>query len=184
MSIATEKTPITLNQLLASEDACRFELVDGELEEVHVSNLSVCVGGKIHVLLSMHCDANKLGQVFPADAYYQCFGEHGMSARKPDVSFISRDRLPASWLTEGFFTIPPDLAVEVLSTNDTALEGRRKVGEYLQAGVRLVWEVEPVTRTVLVHRLDGSRQMLDDNHFMSGEDVLPGFQCKVADFLP
>lgn len=184
MSIASEKTHVTLDELLASEDAGRFEIVDGQLEEVHVSNLSVRVAGKIYGLLNTHCEQTKVGEALTTDAYYQCFGIDGTRARKPDVSFISRERLPPHWLEDRYFTIPPDLAVEVISTNDPAPNVRIKIEEYLQGSVKLVWEVEPESRTVLIHRLDGTTQMLHDRDTLSGENVVPGFVCKVADFLP
>jgi Uma2 family endonuclease len=184
MSIAPTKTHVTLEDLLASEDAGRFEIVDGQLEEVHVSNLSVRVAGKIYALLNAHCEQTKVGEAFTSEAYYQCFGEDGTRARKPDASFLSRERLPPGWLEESYFTIPPDLAVEVLSPNDPAPSVRIKIEEYLQAGVKLVWEVEPESRTVLVHRQDGSTQRLHDRDALSGENVVPGFTCTVAAFLP
>jgi Uma2 family endonuclease len=184
MSIISEKTHVTLEELLASEDAGRFEIVDGQLEEVHVSNLSTKASSDLHGLLNAYCKARGLGEALDSNAYYQCFGEDGSHARKPDVSFVSRERLPPNWLEEGYLTIPPDLAVEVISTNDPAPNVRIKIEEYLQAGVKLVWEVEPESRTVLIHRLDGTTQMLHDRDTLSGESVVPGFTCKVADFLP
>ena len=184
MSATLEKTHVTLEELLASDDAGRFEIVDSQLVEVHVSNLSTLVSSKILTRLRAHCEAHGLGEVLDANAYYQCFGEDATRTRKPDVSFLSRERLPPNWLEDRFFMIPPDLAVEVISTNDTAPEVRIKVEEYLRAGVKLVWEVEPESRTVLIHRHDGTRQMLHDHDTLSGENVVPGFACKVADFLP
>lgn len=184
MSIAPAKTHVTLEELLASEDAGRFEIVDGQLEEVRVSNLSAKVSSDLISLLNPFCKAHGLGEAFDANAYYQCFGEDGAHARKPDASFVSRERLPPHWLDDGYFTIPPDLAVEVISTHDPAPNVRLKIEEYLQAGVKLVWEVEPESRIVLVHRQDGTTQRLHDRDTLSGESVIPGFACKVADFLP
>jgi Uma2 family endonuclease len=184
MSIASEPGQVTLEQLLASDARGRFELVDGQLEEVNVSNLSVVVGASLLVRLTVFCKEHTLGEVLGADSYYQCFPQGIRKARKPDVSFISHPRLPADWLEAGFFTIAPDLVVEVLSTNDTAYEVDRKITDYLSVGVRLIWEVNPVERTVMVHRLDGTVQKLHDQDPLRGENVIPGFQCKVADFLP
>ncbi len=184
MSSTLENTNTTLEELLASEDAGRFEIVAGQLVEVQVSNLSVEVGAAILARLRTYCDERQLGKVFGSDSYYRCYGDDASRARKPDVSFIARERLPQNWLEDGFFTIPPDLAVEVISTHDMAFEVRRKVEEYLQAGVKLVWELEPETRTMLIHRLDGTREMLHDQDTLSGEQVVPGFACKVAELLP
>jgi Uma2 family endonuclease len=184
MSIAPEQSQFTLEQLLASDARGRFELIDGQLEQVNVSNLSVDVGAQLLALLVAFCKAHDLGRVFGADSYYQCFPEGERKARKPDVSFIANERLPPDWMEQSFFTIAPDLAVEVLSTNDTAYEIDRKIADYLSVGVRLIWEINPVERTVMIHRLDGTVQKLHDQDQLNGENVIPGFQCKVADFLP
>jgi Uma2 family endonuclease len=184
MSIASEPAHVTLEQLLSSDARGRFELVDGQLDEVNVSNLSVDVGAQLLALLVAYCRIHKLGRVFGADSYYQCFPQGERMARKPDASFLAQDRLPPDWMEQGYFSIAPDLVVEVLSTNDTAYEIDRKITDYLSVGVRLIWEVNPVERTVMVHRLDGTVQKLHDQDPLSGENVIPGFQCKVADFLP
>ena len=64
--------------------------------------------------------------------------------RRADVTFIRRDRYSLQQLTQdGFMTIPPDLAVEVVSPNDYAREVEEKVEEYLRAGVKLIWVVYP-----------------------------------------
>jgi Uma2 family endonuclease len=184
MSIASDRTHVTLEELLASPDAGRFEIVNGQLEEVHVSNLSTEVAAALFQLLRVFCEANNLGKVFAADTYFQCFGNDRTRARRPDVCFVSRDRLPANWLEQSYFTIAPDLAIEVISQNDTAYEVSRKIRDYRGAGVKLIWEIDPENRTVLIHRLDGSVQMLQDSDNLSGENIVPGFTCVVRDFLP
>lgn len=184
MSIASEKTRVTLDELLASEDAGRFEIVDGQLEEVQSNNLAVAVSSALQGLLGAYCKGDRIGEVLGPGAYYQCSGKDRMNARRPDVSFISRERLPLGWLHDDYFAIPPDLAIEVISRFDMAAKVRIKIEEYLQAGVKLAWEVEPESRTVLVHRLDGTTQMLHDRDTLSGGSVVPGFTCKVANFLP
>jgi Uma2 family endonuclease len=104
--------------------------------------------------------------------------------RKPDVSFIRRGRLPDERLPKGHVTIPPDLAVEVLSPNDLADEVDEKVKEYLEAGVLVVWVVFPKTRTVQIHRADGPIVKLTETDELSGEEVLPGFRCRVGEIFP
>jgi Uma2 family endonuclease len=183
MSIASDQAHVTLEELLASPQAGQFEIVNGQLEEVHMSSLSSAVGAKLCFYLVGFCRQQPVGEVFNSEHYYRCFASDASKSRKPDVSFVSRERLPAQWQNLGFFSIPPDLAVEVLSPNDLAYEVAEKIEEYLEAGVKLVWEVKPVTRTVLIHRLDGTVQKLHENDLLSGENVVPGFQCRVADFL-
>jgi Uma2 family endonuclease len=103
--------------------------------------------------------------------------------RKPDVSLVLRDRLTAEQLEEGFLTIAPDLAIEVVSPNDSAYEVEEKVQEYLSAGVRLVWVVYPPTRTVHIHRADRSTAVLSSGDELNGEDLLPGFTCHTGDLF-
>ena len=122
--------------------------------------------------------------IFNADLGYQCFPSHPRKVRKPDVSFIIRDRLPAEQLDEGFLTLPPDLAVEVVSPSDLAYEVEEKVEEYLGVGVRLVWVVYPTTRTIHIHRRDGSTAVVRSPDELNGEDLLPGFVCRVGDISP
>jgi Uma2 family endonuclease len=87
-------------------------------------------------------------------------------------------------MESGFIKVPPDLAVEVLSPNDLAYEVDRKVAEYFSAGVRLIWIVNPETRSVTIYRPDGTASKLNDRDTLEGEDVLPGFRCPVRDFFP
>ena len=79
--------------------------------------------------------------------------------------------------------LAPDLAVEVISPNDLASEVNEKIDEYLSAGVSLVWVIDPDSKTVSVYRKDGSTARLRESDELSGEDVIPGFSCKVNDIF-
>ena len=85
---------------------------------------------------------------------------------------------------EGWLTIVPDLAVEVVSPNDTAYEVEQKAREYLGVGARLVWVVYPNIRSVRVHRPDGTEAMRREGDELGGESVLPGFACRVGELFP
>ncbi len=184
MSAVANRTAYTMAEFLALPDHDLYELVDGELAEVHVSNLSSLVGGEMFYRLKHHCVGKNLGQVFPCDAYYQCFASRPRNARKPDVSFIRLERLPDGWLADGYFTIAPDLAVEVLSPNDLAYEVDEKIREYLDAGVKLVWIINPEQRWVTVHRADGGIAKLKESDTVDGEQVVAGFSCTVRELFP
>jgi Uma2 family endonuclease len=134
-------------------------------------------------LLHAFSRAHDLGWVWPADTFCR-FSRDPNKVRKPDGLFIRRDRLTADLLAGSFITIPPDLVSEVVSPNDTAYEVDQKVKEYLDAGVRLVWVVNPEIRTVRVHRLDGTIAGLSEHDELSGEDVVPGFRCRVGELFP
>jgi Uma2 family endonuclease len=77
----------------------------------------------------------------------------------------------------------PDLAVEVLSPDDRPGAVLEKVGDWLNAWVRLVWVVDPLRGLARVYRADGTEALLATGDSLDGEDVLPGFSCRLADIL-
>ena len=83
----------------------------------------------------------------------------------------------------GWFRGAPDVAAEVLSPSDTSSAMLQKTLEYLEAGARLVWIVDPDARTVTVHRPDGSANILRDHQTLTGENVLDGFAVGVAEIF-
>jgi Uma2 family endonuclease len=83
-----------------------------------------------------------------------------------------------------YFEIAPDLAVEVLSPHARRSAVRAKIAEYVAAGVRLVWLVDPEARTVLEYRGSLRGTEYDEADTLTGHDVLPEFTCRVADFFP
>ncbi len=184
MSTMAAKAHYTPEDLLTMPDGDRYELIDGQLVERTMSTLASYVAGQVLWLLQSFCARNRLGWVFPEGITYQCFPAAPGQVRKADTSFIRLDRLSAAQATEeGHCPIAPDLAVEVLSPNDLAYEIDRKVREFLAAGVKLVWVVNPEVRTVQVHRPEGAGAILHEQDELSGEDVLPGFRCRVGEFF-
>jgi Uma2 family endonuclease len=79
--------------------------------------------------------------------------------------------------------VPPLLAVEVLSPDDKAPQVLQKINDYLRFEVRLVWVLDPGARTVTVFRRDRGQRLLQQSDEITGEEVLPGFACRVADFF-
>jgi Uma2 family endonuclease len=119
-----------------------------------------------------------LGVVLAAETGFTLFTNPD-TVRAPDVAFVRRDRVPDP-LPTGYATFPPDLAVEVRSPDDRAGEIAEKVEDWLAAGTRLVWLVDPRTRTARVHRIDGSGLAIEAGGRLDGEDVLPGFTLELA----
>ena len=93
-------------------------------------------------------------------------------------------RLPNDRPPRGRVRVAPDLVIEVISPNDLAWEIEAKVAERLRAGVPLIWVFYPDTHTVWIYRTSGDAARLDVHQMLSGEDVLPGFTCAVADLFP
>ena len=174
----------TPEDLLLMPDGERFELVDGHLVEPNVSTLSSLVESSINFSIVSYNRSHQLGWVFTASNMYRCFPHRPGLIRKPDVSFIRADRAGPELLESRIVTIAPDLAVEVISPNDEAEDVEIKVRDYLRAGVRLVWAVFPIARSARVHRPDGTIAGLDEEDELDGEDVLPGFRCRLGDVFP
>jgi len=177
----TSTTRFTPADLLRMPDGDRFELVDGQLVETDMSLRADLVKTRILVLLQAHCERNAIGSAV-SETSYQCFPDDPDRVRRPDVSVIRRERLTDSIMT-GHVPIPPDLAVEVVSPNDIFYDVERKVEEYLGAGVRLVWVVNPDTQAVHVYRANRTGMLIHSSDEVSGDDVIPGFKCKVEEFF-
>ncbi|HWE05012.1 MAG TPA: Uma2 family endonuclease [Tepidisphaeraceae bacterium] len=76
------------------------------------------------------------------------------------------------------------LRTGVGSPNDKIYELEEKLADYRSAGIKLVWEMNPKFRYVQIHRLDGSRQRLEETETVTGEAVLPGFSALVSALFP
>ncbi|HJT76270.1 MAG TPA: Uma2 family endonuclease [Gemmataceae bacterium] len=183
MNTAPVQTRYTPEDLLRMPDSKGYELVDGQLVELNVSTWSSYVAGVIFGILREHCLANRLGWILPPETSFQCFQQAPDMVRKPDVAFIQLGRLSVQQAAAGHCPVVPDLAVEVLSPNDVAYEVDAKVRLYLDAGVGLVWVVNPEQRTVEVHRPTSLGSILREQDELTGEDVVPGFRCRVGEFF-
>ena len=131
--------------------------------------------------LTHHVQGNNLGRVLAAETGFMLTRDPD-TVRAPDIAFIREERLPDP-PPAGYAELAPDLVVEVLSPDDRPGEVVAKVGDWLEAGVRLVWVVDPKRRLARVYRTDGSETILSDDSTLSGEDVVPGFSCPLEAIL-
>jgi Uma2 family endonuclease len=184
MKTAAAKKRYTPEDLLTMPDGDSYELVNGKLVELNVSMFSSYIAGIIYSLLHAYCEAKKLGWVFPVGTSFQCFPEDRRKVRKPDVSFIALHRLSVNQaLVQGHGQVVPDLAVEVVSPKDLFAEVSTKVDEWLNAGVRLVWVVDPKQRTVTVYLPGTAGKVLREKDKLTGNKVIPGFRCQIGQFF-
>lgn len=139
------------------------------------------VAANLAFRLNQHVDLTGAGAVFVGDVGFTLHRDPD-TVRGPDVAFVHTDRLPQP-IPNAYLEFAPDLVVEVLSHNDRPGEMLAKVGEWLDAGVRLVWVVDPERRLARVYRADGTEYLLDGTGRLLGEDVLPGFSCTLASIL-
>ena len=149
------------DELLQLPDGDSYELVDGRLEEKKMGAESNEIAGRLFGNIYSYVRMHRLGHLFMAETGFQCFPLRPKLVRKPDVAFVASGRFADEQSPKGHIVIVPDLAVEAVSPNDTYDEVDVKVGEYLRAGVRLVWIVSPATKTVLVRRPNKTCTMLD-----------------------
>ncbi|MBI2756222.1 MAG: Uma2 family endonuclease [Chloroflexi bacterium] len=101
----------------------------------------------------------------------------------PDAAFVRTERLPPEAERDGFLALAPDLVVESVSPSDRAGYVQDKIMEYLDAGVRLVWLVDPRRRTVTEYQADGTARVLRETDRLGGGDVLCEFNVPIADLL-
>jgi Uma2 family endonuclease len=169
----------TVNDVMEIHDREKrlCELVDGVLVEKAVGYRESLIAIAIASALRVFVLPKRLGYVG---------GESGMmqltpgQVRGPDVSFVSRGRLPDGLPVEAYPLLTPDLAVEVLSPSNTPREMDRKRREYFAAGARLVWCVDIKTRTVAVYTSPENPQVFTQQQSLNGGDVLPGFALPLA----
>lgn len=106
------------------------------------------------------------------------------TVRAPDAAFVRTGRVPPPGSRGGFVELAPDLVVEVVSPSDRASDVLAKALAWVDAGVRLVWVVDPASRSVTVYRPDGLARILrGDGAQLTGEDVLPGLQIDLLDLF-
>jgi Uma2 family endonuclease len=155
--------------LRTPDDGFKHELVDGEIR--------TSPAGTRHGLMSLKLASRLL-------AYARTgFRMPGGNVRCPDVAFVARGRFEGDKVPEGFSPVPPDLAVEVVSPDDRPRYVLDKIGEYLGAGVRLVWVVDAAGRVATVYRSLTDVRRLEQHEFLEGENVVPGFRCPLVDVL-
>ncbi len=158
-----------------------FELVEGTLVEKAMGFESAWVALQLGTLINLYLDRSNLGVCVGADGMMQI--AQGL-VRIPDVSFVSWDRIPGGEVPKKPIpNLVPDLAVEILSPAITSGEMHRKVGEFFEADVRLVWLIDPEKRTARIHTSPGAFTEIDADATLDGLDVLPGFSVRLGELL-
>lgn len=169
--------------LLRMPDGDHYELIDGRLREKPMGAESDEINCALNSLLTTFVRKNRSGHVYGAQTGYRCFPKKPKLVRKPDTSFVAAGRLPDDRTPKGDIDLAPDLVVEVVSPNDTYEEVAVRVADFKSVSVPLIWVISPETRTVLIRRADGTCSEVDEGGTLSGEGVLPGFACSVAELF-
>ncbi len=166
-----------------NRDGHRYELVNGELIDMGSSGakhgyVAVIL---ISALFPLVLD-KKLGALFDSSTAFKM--KNG-NKRAPDISFFAKDRLQGlTDIPAGFLEGAPDLAIEILSPNNTVEEINDKLVEYFENGSRLVWVINPYQHYVLVYRSAQEPEcLLKSTDCLDGAEVVPGFSFSVADLF-
>jgi Uma2 family endonuclease len=174
--------PTTAEELFQYPDSKYYELVRG------VPRVSEPPGGlhgriaaAIAARLTDHVERLGLGTVLIEAGYL--LAREPDTVRGPVISFVSTARLSPDQIPVQFIRGAPDLAVEILSPADRWFEIEEKVTDYLAAGARQVWLVDPRERRLIVRYVDRPSRVLTDRDILDGEDVVPGFALDLADIL-
>jgi Uma2 family endonuclease len=160
----------------------RCELLRGELIMMSpAGSRHGAIAAEVAAILRDFVKPRGLGIVLGAETGFR-IAQNPDTVRAPDAAFLCAHRIGAE-LPFGFFPGAPDLAVEVLSPDDRASEVIAKVEDWLAAGCRSVWVVDPKTRTVAVHHPDRQAAVLKSADTLTDADVLPGFTTAVAEIF-
>lgn len=196
--ITPTRTPRRTKRMTAEELAAwsgragRSELIKGVYVAMSPdSGGHGAVGATAGYWIMDHVRRHPTGRVYAAETGFILF-RNPDTVRAPDAAFLRFPRADHPLDQHGFIEGPPDLAVEVVSPNDTVREVAAKVEDYLRAGTPLVWVIRPAERTVTVHRrpvgVDGAdgadeARVLGEGDVLDGEEVLPGFAVAVRRFF-
>ncbi len=174
---------ITADELFHMTDIGRCELVKGELIQLSPPGGEHGeVAGELFRLLANHVKLYRLGKVSPPETGFTI--EHNPdTVRAPDAGFVAKERVPPEGVPIKYWPFAPDLAVEVMSPDDRWKKVKEKVQDWLNAGTRMVWVVNPKRRTVHVFRPKQPERVLTEEDTLSGEDVVIGFEVTVGELF-
>ena len=180
---------VTTPALLTAEDVERISLPGKQVELVRGQLIVREPPGTYHgviaanlaYFLTVFVRQHGSGTVFAQDTGFKIASDPD-TVRAPDVAFLRRERAGVIQ-ARGYAAAAPDLLAEILSPDDRPADVLAKVADWLAAGTKIVWVVDPDRREARVYRQDGSLSVLGNDDALDGEDVLPGFTCPLKDVL-
>lgn len=175
---ATIEDLIEVNE---SGDGPICEWVDDTLVEKAVGQYESWIGSIVNGLFLIYIREKRLGMLLGEAGVVRILPRVGRAA---DVAFIAWKSMPGGKPPSPEDRVPlmvPDLVVEVLSASNTPREMERKRGEYYTAGVKHVWEIDPIAKTARAYTGVNSVRDIPAGGILSAEDVLPGFQLSLTE---
>ncbi len=185
----TREMSIAISSSMTAAQLERLSLPDKQVELVRGRLLVREPPGSWHGRISAgltlrvgeYVQRHALGDIFAQDTGFKIAADPD-TVRAADLAFVARDRTHRI-ARRGYAELAPDLVVEVLSPDDRPGEVLAKVADWLDAGTRLVWVIDPERLDARVYRRDGTLSLVDARAALDGEDVLPGFACPLHDIL-
>lgn len=176
--VATHR--LTIQEFEAMPLEGSWELIDGELREVSpTAEESSNISAILVVLIGQYVLEHNLGRIYTADGGFVLFPDRA-TVRAPDVAFVRADRIPRGDARKRFARVVPDLVVEVLSPTDRPGAVVAKVELYREAGVPLIWLVDPDAKSVTVVASEASVATLHAEDTLEGGAILPGSRIPVT----
>ena len=175
--LSPEIAKMTLEEFLES-DLEGYEYVKEELVPMPPKSLELGgISTNVALSLGLYVRENQKGRIYMPYTTFKV-GEWGLI---PDIAFISTDRISTD--PNKAFPNPPNLVVEVVSRTDIVYQIEEKASAYLEAGTQLVWILKPLSKTVTIYRSEVDITLLTRNDTLTGEDVVEGFSCQVAELF-
>lgn len=181
---AAQQNLLTADDLAKQpDDGTRYELVKGVLQKMPPAGFEhgICAA-EIGSRLNVHVKTHKLGYVCGAETGFR-IARNPDTVRAPDAAFVCQASIERQGIVKGYWNGAPDLAIEVISPGDTYAEVAEKVDEWLTAGCRMVWVVNPRRETVEVYRSNEDFTLLRGTDTLDGSDIVEGFRCQVQDIF-
>ena len=182
MLVGSSKSHWTDNELMSlPKDGNKYELIEGDLLVSPVGKVHSLVCVRMVVLLAAYVRRKKLGEVYDSSMGFRLSPQLLLS---PDVSFVSRNRLPEMMVDpDKFLRGAPDLVVEVLSPSDRLKIIETKLDKYFEHGTRLAWVIDLKRSSLTVHQPDSVTKLTDASEVVNGGEVVRGFKCRLGDIL-
>lgn len=169
---------LTAFERLESDDDCRDELVRGRLvREPPPASRHGWLQFRIASMLGAYTERTGLGLVLVDTGFI--LADDPPTVRAPDVAFVARERA-ADYPSDRYGRTPPDLAIEIVSPSDSASALIGKVFDYLDAGVRLVWVIDPASRSVTAYGSRDDVRIVAADDELDGGEVVPGLRIELA----
>jgi len=159
-------------------DETLFEVVHGQMVELpNMSSHSGDLANELSIELAIYTRQHGLGKTLTEILFSIPTKSDPDNQRRPDVAYVSKHRWPLKKRAPDTdpWPVVPNLAIEVLSPNDLIRNLNKKIAEYFQAGVEMVWVVDPGEETVSVYTAPRQVTILSKADTLHAGKVIPGF---------